>query len=152
MATKYRGSDSEELALSTFIRLTRSAEAVAERTFRREPLPAGITVTQFGVLEALHHVGPMCQSELGRKILKTKGSISMVVDRLTGAGLVERKRNREDRRYQEVCLTEEGRELISSYFPRYALALAQEFTVLSVEDQETLGILCRRLGTKEEQP
>jgi MarR family 2-MHQ and catechol resistance regulon transcriptional repressor len=150
MATKYRGGDREERALTTFIRLTRSVDAVVERTFGRAPLPEGMTLTQFGVLEALFHLGPLCQSELGKKILKTKGNISMVVDHLASAGLVDRRRNREDRRYQEVYLTQEGRERIASYFPRYARALADEFEVLTAREQELLGQLCRKLGLKEQ--
>jgi len=150
MATKYRGGEREERALTTFIRLTRSVDSVVERTFERAPLPEGMSLTQFGVLEALLHLGPLCQSELGKKILKTKGNISMVVDQLTKAGLVGRRRNREDRRFQEVYLTPEGREKIASYFPRYARALAEEFAVLSAEEQHFLGTLCRKLGLKEE--
>ena len=136
--------------MSTFIRLTRSVDAVMERTFRREPLPKGITLTQFGVLEALYHIGPLCQNELGEKILKTKGNISMVVTQLREAGLVGRRRNRGDRRFQEVFLTDQGRQLIGSYFPKYARALAEEFSVLSPTEQERLGTLCRRLGTMED--
>ena len=150
MATKYQGGRREELALTTFIRLTRSVDSVMDRTFRRAPLPEGMTLTQFGVLEALFHVGPLCQSELGKKILKTKGNISMVVDHLAGQGFVGRRRNQDDRRYQEVYLTRAGREAISEYFPRYAEALAEEFSVLSLEEQERLGTLCRRLGLQEE--
>lgn len=149
MATKYRGDRREERALTTFIRLTRSVDALMGRTFDRAPLPEGITLTQFGVMEALLHLGPLCQSELGKKILKTKGSISMVVDQLTSAGMVGRRRNREDRRFQEVYLTPRGREIIASYFPRYAKALADEFSVLSAQEQERLGDLCRTLGMKE---
>lgn len=150
MATKYRGGQREKRALTTFIRLTRSVDSVVEHTFQRAPLPEGITLTQFGVLEALYHLGPLCQSELGKKILKTKGNISMVVDQLSSAGLVGRRRNREDRRYQEVYLTPEGRDRIASYFPRYARSLADEFSVLSAEEQELLGTLCRKLGLQEE--
>lgn len=120
-----------------------------ERTFERAPLPKRITLTQFGVMEALLHLGPLCQSELGEKILKTKGNISMVVDQLSRAGLVGRRRNREDRRFQEVYLTPQGSELIGAYFPRYAAALADEFAVLSAEEQDRLGGLCRKLGMKE---
>ncbi|MFW6250884.1 MAG: MarR family winged helix-turn-helix transcriptional regulator [Alkalispirochaetaceae bacterium] len=149
MATKYRGDKREERALTTFIRLTRSVDAVMERTFDQAPLPEGITLTQFGVMEALLHLGPQCQIELGKKLLKTKGNISMVVDQLTRAGLVGRRRNREDRRFQEVYLTPAGSELIGTYFPRYARALTDEFAVLSAEEQERLGRLCRRLGMKE---
>lgn len=150
MATKYRGAEREELALTTFIKLTRSTNAVIERTFRRVPLPEGVTISQFGVLEALYHLGPLCQRELTAKMLKSKGNTSVVVSHLAEAGLVARRRNPEDRREQQVDLTEEGRRLIADYFPRYASALADEFSVLSSEEQRSLGKLCRTLGMQEE--
>ena len=150
MGTKYQGGERERLALTTFIRLTRSVDAVVDRTFEGAPLPQGITLTQFGVLEALYHLGPLCQRELGEKILKTKGNISMVVEQLTSAGLVGRRRNREDRRYQEVFLTEAGEKRIADYFPRYAETLVDEFAVLSEKEQQQLGLLCKKLGLKEQ--
>ena len=75
----------------------------------------------------------------------------MVVEQLARAGLVGRRRNRDDRRYQEVFLTEAGKEIISEYFPRYARTLAEEFSVLGEEEQRYLGDLCKKLGFKEKQ-
>ena len=34
---------------------------------------AGLTIGQFGVLEALLHHGPLCQRDLGQKLLRLGG-------------------------------------------------------------------------------
>jgi MarR family 2-MHQ and catechol resistance regulon transcriptional repressor len=146
MATRYPGSRRERLALDIFIRLNRAAEAVGQRAIDRAPLPEGLTTPQFGVLEALLHLGPMCQAELGRKLLKTKGNVSLVVDNLANRGLVERRPSEADRRQREVVLTEEGESLIRDYFPHHARALTEEMSVLSEQEQRQLGELCRKVG------
>jgi hypothetical protein len=81
MGSRYKGSQSEVRALDTLIKLMRAAESVNVR-LNRFISRAGLTVSQFGALEALYHLGPLCQSELGEKILKSSGNITMVVDNL----------------------------------------------------------------------
>lgn len=108
-----------------------------------------LTVSQFGVLEALLHLGPMCQRELGQKILKSSGNITMVVDNLEKQGLVIRQRDGEDRRFVTVHLTEEGSRLIGEIFPRHVAAIVEEMSILTAVEQEELGHLCRKLGRQE---
>lgn len=150
MATRYPGSDAERLALDTFIRLNRAVEAVAARALEEAPLPDALTMPQFGVLEALLHIGPMCQAELGRKLLRSKGNVSLVVDNLVSRGLVRRRRSSADRRQMDVVLTVAGHELINSYFPHHARAITTAMAVLSAEEQQELGSLARRLGVSQE--
>ena len=148
MATKYKGSEKEVRALDSYIKLVRATEAVNARTSQNF-LEAGLTVSQFGVLEALYHGGPMIQRDLAKKILKSTGNITMVIDNLEKRQLVQRERGEDDRRYITVHLTEEGRKLIGSIFPRQAAAILAEMSVLSDEEQQELGRLCRKLGLKQ---
>ncbi|HKB56860.1 MAG TPA: hypothetical protein VKC51_04660, partial [Lacunisphaera sp.] len=60
MGTRHRGTIEEINALNAFIKLQRAAESVSVRI--HAVLPESLTITQFGVLEALHHIGPLCQS------------------------------------------------------------------------------------------
>jgi len=148
MPTKYAGTTEERRALDTFIKLVRATESVNAR------LQAGladgrVTGSQFGVLEALLHLGPLNQCDLGRKLLKSSGNMTMVVDNLEKRGLVRRVRDVEDRRYVTVHLTDEGRELIEAVFPRHAAGIAAEMSVLTAAEQEELGRLCRKLGLQE---
>jgi len=109
----------------------------------------GLTVSQFGALEALLHLGPMSQRDLGTKLLKSSGNITMVVDNLEKRDLVERRREGNDRRVVTVHLTPKGRQLIVEVFPRHATLISDELEILTPEEQETLGRLCRKLGLKQ---
>jgi len=54
--------------------------------------------SDFAVLEALLHKGPLPVNEIGKKILLTSGSITVAIDRLEKRGLVERRAHGTDRR------------------------------------------------------
>src|SRR6267143_452594 len=145
MPTHYRGSAQERAALDAYIKLMRAADSV---TARLDPLmrAADLTFGQFGALEALLHRGPLCQRDLGRKLLRSGGNITVVVGNLARRGLVRRHRGPQDRRFVTVTLTDKGRRLIGGIFPRHAQYVVREMRALSLADQAELGRLCRRLG------
>jgi len=147
MGTKYKGSDQEVRALDSYIKLVRATEAVNARTSQHFTA-AGLTVSQFGVLEALYHGGPLCQRDLAKKILKSTGNITMVIDNLEKRQLVQRERDAEDRRFITIKLTGSGRDLIASIFPRQVAAILAEMESLTAAEQEELGRLCRKLGLR----
>lgn len=149
MATKYKGTPAEELALNTYIKLTRATSTFETRLAHRDTIDA-LTHTQFGVLEALYHLGPMCQNEIGAKLLKSGGNITLVIDNLEKRSLVRRQRNPEDRRMMTVSLTDAGRELISQILPGHVRAITEEMSMLTPQEQEQLGELCRKLGTQQD--
>ena len=148
MSTRYKGTENEVRALDAYIKLVRGAEPVTSR-LNALAAAAGLTLSQFGALEALFHLGPLCQRELGEKLLKSSGNITMVVDNLEKRRLVKRRRGGEDRRFVTVHLTEQGRRLITSIFPRHVSAIVGEMSSLTKREQEEIGRLCRKLGRKE---
>jgi MarR family 2-MHQ and catechol resistance regulon transcriptional repressor len=145
MPTHYRGTPEEVLALNTFIKLTRAADSLMARLAQRGTL-CELTPSQFGVLESLYHLGPMCQGEVSAKILRSTGNMTLVLDNLEKRGWVRRERDLGDRRKVNVSLTEEGREVISRILPQQVAAIVEEMTVLTAEEQITLGRVCRKLG------
>jgi MarR family transcriptional regulator, 2-MHQ and catechol-resistance regulon repressor len=145
MGTKYKGSREEVRALNVYIKLMRAAESVSAHLSGLLSA-AGLTDGQFGTLEALYHLGPLHQCELGEKLLRTSGNITMVVDNLEKRGLVRRERDAEDRRFIRVHLTEDGRRLIADLFPRHVTRIVQEMSNLAAAEQDELGRLCRKLG------
>ncbi|MCB9149489.1 MAG: winged helix-turn-helix transcriptional regulator [Caldilineaceae bacterium] len=145
MSTHFDGSAEEQRALDVYIKLTRCAESVNARINQRLS-DLKLTISQFGVLEALYHLGPMHQNELGQKILRSSGNMTMVIDNLCKRGLVERCRNEEDRRYVRVSLTPAGQQLIHDYFPEHVKIVLEEIGVLSPAEQEKLQHLCKKLG------
>lgn len=136
------------IALNAYIPLLRAAESLAARASLRLA-SHGLTLSQFGALEALLHLGPLCQRELGEKLLKSGGNITMVVDNLEKRGWVRRLRDKGDRRMITVHLTPPGRRLISSIFPGHAAAIAEEMQRLTVTEKESLRAMCRKLGRAE---
>lgn len=145
--THYKGTKDEVRSLSAFVKLVRASESVTTRV-HRNLADAGLTVSQFGVLEALYHLGPLSQAELAKKILKSTGNITMVVDNLEKRGLVKRERQVKDRRYYAVKLSDEGRRLIANIFPRHAAKIMEEMASLTSVEQESLARLCRKLGLR----
>jgi MarR family 2-MHQ and catechol resistance regulon transcriptional repressor len=145
VATHYRGSRSEVLALDTFIKLSRASGAVMRRVASHHAAHA-LTPSQFGILEALFHLGPLCQTALAEKLLVSGANVTTVVDNLERRKLVRRERSGTDRRYVAVSLTPAGQKLISEIFPEFAGAMAETFAVLSGAQQRRLAQLCRTLG------
>lgn len=145
MGSRYKGTAKEIRALSAFVALERAAESVESAT-QAEIVRARLTQSQFGVLEALLHLGPLCAKDLARKILRSKGNMTLVVENLEKAGLVSRAAREDDRRYRTVALTAKGRRLVGGMFPRHAAGIASAFDILTAEEQEELRRLCRKLG------
>jgi MarR family 2-MHQ and catechol resistance regulon transcriptional repressor len=109
-------------------------------------LPEDLTITQFGVLEALHHIGPLCQSELAEKLLKSGGNLTLVVDNLEKAGYVQRERDPADRRFVVVKLTPKGQVFITALFPKVVANVTREMSSLSSTELFDLGRLCKKIG------
>jgi MarR family 2-MHQ and catechol resistance regulon transcriptional repressor len=102
--------------------------------------------SDFRVLEALLHKGPLAVNTLGPKVWLTPGSISVAVDRLVKRGLVSRKDHPGDRRVRQVELTAKGRALISRGFREHATAMETVVSVLSKNERVTLLRLLKKLG------
>jgi MarR family 2-MHQ and catechol resistance regulon transcriptional repressor len=151
LPSHHHGTPDEQRALDAYIKLMRASEAVNARLAPviRE---AGLTASQFGALEALHFLGPLRQHEIGAKILKSSGNITMVIDHLEQAGLVERMRNTDDRRCVTVSLTAAGEQLIGEVYPKVALQITAAFGVLNAQAQQALGSLCKQLGLGNSSP
>ncbi len=71
MPTHYSGTPQEVLALDTFIKLTRAANSLTSRLASYNSLE-DLTITQFGVLETLLHLGPLSQSEICCEVVKKR--------------------------------------------------------------------------------
>ena len=145
MGTKYKGNKKEKRALNAFINLNRAVESISSRISKSFTLN-GLTESQFGVLEALLHLGPLNQKQLAEKLLVTGGNMTLVIDNLEKRELVQRERDEKDRRFFNIKLTEKGNNLIEKIFPTHVKAIVKEFHVLSSDEQDLLRQLCRRLG------
>ena len=145
MGTHHKGPAEETLALDAFIKLRRAAESITRRVNAHLAVPR-LTESQFGVLEALHHLGPLSQTILAGKILRSAGNLTLVIDNLEKRGLVSRTREEADRRYVTISLTEAGEQMIRALFPAHVKRIVSQLATLSAEEQIELARLCKRLG------
>jgi len=136
-------------ALDAYVKLLRAGRAVLARVEPRLSA-AGLTPTQFGVLEAILHKGSLSQRELGRKVLTSPGNMTDLVDKLEGRGLVRRARQPFDRRAVQVELTSAGRALIEPLFAQHAGDIVAAMEGLNPEELRQLSALLRRLGLAAE--
>jgi MarR family 2-MHQ and catechol resistance regulon transcriptional repressor len=123
----------------------RAVEAYAEKSITDLEMCG----SDFAVLEALLHKGPLPVNEIGKKILLTSGSITVAIDRLEKKGLVERRAHGTDRRARIVHLTTEGKKLSTRIYGDHARdmeRLAAES--LTKADRKTLIRLLKKIGYK----
>jgi MarR family 2-MHQ and catechol resistance regulon transcriptional repressor len=121
---------------------TRTLESIA----RRHVEGLGLCLSDFGVLEALLHKGPLPVNALGAKVLLTSGSMTAAVDRLDRRRLVKRQDDPDDRRARVVHLTAAGRKLIRGLFASHEQAMDSAVSVLTAKERATLLGLLRKLG------
>ena len=136
-------------ALSAFLALTRASDLMTVRLTSKCDNQR-LTFSQFGVLEALLAGGALCQKELGEKIFKSSGNITMVIDNLEKRELVRRERKGNDRRFVTIHLTDEGNKVINEVLPKLASFIRDEMKVLTEEEQESLHKMCKKLATLKE--
>ena len=95
-----------ELAL-----LVKAGQRELERRTNEVMRPLGLTGAQADAIAVIGQAGPVSLKELGELLIAEAGHPSRLVDRLVGAGLVERRAASKDRRGIELSLTPEGRRL-----------------------------------------
>ena len=148
MGTHHKGSKKEVTALNTYIKLVRAVESLNQRLY---PFLSrhSLTESQFAVLEALYHLGPLNQRELSDKLLRSPGNITMVIDNLEKRNFVKRERGELDRRHYIIHLTSAGKEFIKKILPEHLDSIVKEMNVLSEEEQCQLQKMCKEIGLKE---
>ncbi|HWR39509.1 MAG TPA: MarR family transcriptional regulator [Patescibacteria group bacterium] len=110
----------------------------------------GITEPQFGVLEALYHLGDMKIGEIVSKTLSTSGNMTVVIRNLEQEGWIVRCADPADKRACFLRLSAKGRELIERIFPRHLRELEQLLESLNLEEKEQLMNLLKKMNRKEE--
>src|SRR5438067_7474302 len=121
----------------------RAAQAYAEKSI------SGLEMcgSDFAILEALLHKGPLPVNEIGKKVMLTSGSITVAVDRLEAKGLVERRAHSTDRRAKIVQLTKEGRKLITRVYANHAADVERLASAyLTGAERNTLIRLLKKIG------
>src|SRR5690625_1970703 len=137
--------ETEELSLKLFIVLSRALEAVKKQVVK-DIKSYQLNLTEFGVLEFLHHKGEQPIQLIGKKVLLASSSITYVVDKLVEKGYLERVACPEDRRVIYGRLTEKGETLMRDIFPQHKQAMATILSSLTNEEKEQAIVLLKKLG------
>ena len=139
---------------SLWLALFRTTEAM-DRVARKSMSAAGLGFSDFVLLEALLHVGPLTPGALAEKVGLTSGSITAALDRLELRGLVERELNPDDQRSRIVMLTDTGRAVIEPAYEAHAADIERLFaSTLTAEQRRDLFALLRevRKAARDETP
>ena len=80
----------------------------------------GVTQGEAHILAHLHAVGSATVAELHRALAHKRSTLTSILDRLEGRGLVARETSPEDRRTFVVALTREGRRAAREVYAHLA--------------------------------
>ena len=93
--------------------------------------PAGLTALQYTALTVLERHPDMSSAQLARNSFVTAQSMADMITALEARGLIERHRDRLDRRRLVVALTAVGRDLLDRYRDRVTALEGQMLTGLT---------------------
>jgi DNA-binding MarR family transcriptional regulator len=116
-----------------------TAYALMHKECDRALLVRKITVPQASVIGLLGRAGrPLSITTLGRMLTQESQSATSLVDRMCGAGLVERVKDPLDRRVVLVRLAPKGQQMFETLRSTAPAFSDEMFSVLSTEDRATL--------------
>lgn len=123
-------------------RAYRSMAAFVERSVAA----LDIGLSDFMILEALLHKGPLTMSELCEAALITNASMTAAIDRLEARAFVERVADKQDRRVRRVQLTAQGTTLIKRLYARHERDLDEVMSVVSPAERAELRRGLKAIG------
>ncbi len=139
--TSLASSHGVPLPVITWLRLLRIYQKIDRRT--AETMKSwGLSVSRFDVL---NHAGAQegrTQQNLADSLLVTKGNVTQLLDAMVRDQLLYREKCGRSNR---VFLTDRGRELREASLRDHDARICDEFAVLTVEEQETLLRLLRKI-------
>jgi MarR family transcriptional regulator, 2-MHQ and catechol-resistance regulon repressor len=142
--------DAEQAAaLKLWVVLSRAHEAVAELA-RRDVDRGELSLTEFGVMEALFHKGDLTAGEVSKRVLLRSGSLTYVIDKLVERGLIKRKLCDTDKRRTYLQLTTPGSALMRRIWPGHAAVIELATSGLTLAEKRTVARLLKRMGLHAE--
>lgn len=118
---------------------------------RGRSILAGIEISsvQFNALLALQEFGPLTMGELCRHLFTACSTATDLADRMERAGLVERVRDKKDRRVVRMILLPPGNEVVNQVISERQRFLADVLSVYSDKEQgellKMLSLLAERM-------
>jgi DNA-binding MarR family transcriptional regulator len=132
-------------AQDTLVALRRITRAIDLHSKRLERT-AGFTVPQLLVLQSVGELGTPSVSQVAREVHLAQGTVTAIIDRLVGKGLVERTRSAEDRRRVCVSLTERGERSLAEAPSLLQEEFVERFSQLRSWEQKMLAASLERIA------
>ncbi len=131
----------------THIRLVLwKAEKALQKVDLKSIGDTGLCNSDFAIMEALLHKGPLQIGEIAERVLLTSGSMTAAINRLESNGYVKRMKKVEDARCREVELTPEGRKIIEAAYSKHEKNLERVAEGLAPEERSELVRLLKKIG------
>jgi DNA-binding MarR family transcriptional regulator len=140
--------DLDDAALDAW-RAFLTAHALATRRISRDLMAEGLPdLGWYDLLWALRRSpGQRLRvNELAREVVLSPTAMSRFVDRAVAAGVVAREPDPDDRRAQQVVLTDQGRDLLRRMWPVYRRGIAVHFAQQLEGDPGKLSAALRRVA------
>jgi MarR family transcriptional regulator, 2-MHQ and catechol-resistance regulon repressor len=147
MTTHYKGTLKETNVLNSYIKLVRAFESISSRLYMKLA-KEGLTESQFYLMDVLYHCGPKNQKDLGKKIFRSEGNITMVVNNLMKQKLIKKNQSENDKRIYIIKLKTEGKELYEKVFPKFLKAMMNEFEGIKEKEHKEFQKVCKKIGLK----
>ena len=125
--------------------LWKAAKAV-EKVDKTSIAQTGLGLSDFAIMEALLHKGPLPINQIGEKVLLTSGSMTAAINRLEKVGLVKRVQDHSDGRYFYVHLTKPGRKVIKEAYRNHQLNLEKIAEILTNEERKEMFMILKKIG------
>ncbi len=108
--------------------------------------PLGLRTVEFTVLQLVRENAPVTATKLAKALAVTTPGITLWLDRLEQRGLVQRVRDETDRRTQNVRITPQGEELVTSAITRLLQADREILKHLSEGERQMLLELLHKVA------
>jgi DNA-binding MarR family transcriptional regulator len=141
----YKYNENDTINLKLVIGLYRSCANLNKQT-QKILNENKLTIAQFGVLEALYHLGDLKINDIIEKTLSTSGNITVVIKNLERDQMIERYRAPNDSRVCMIRLTNIGENLINNIFPKHLLQLDNTLNNLDFDEKKELFKLLKKLN------
>jgi DNA-binding MarR family transcriptional regulator len=124
--------------------------AHAAAGFARRIADLGLTPAQAGLLRLIAWQPGQSQQQLARQLRTPPSRLVLLVDHLEERGLIERRRNPDDRRHHALYLTEAGGKFIQAELGPVGAAHEEDIcAALTTAEREQLGGLLRRIAEQQ---
>ena len=128
------------------------ASSLVSGQFHERLRPHGLDVAGWRILATLSDGDGLSVGELAASVLFQQPTLTKMIDRMEGEGLVERRREDRDRRKVRVFITAEGRRKVRGVLSAAKAHEAEILNGYTVEESRSLKAVLRTLIERNAAP